>query len=272
MSRFVQARSSGPLVLLVAIAMALSACSGNSSSAAPGGSGSPQLSPVATDNGGSPVATSSGSNAGGGGVGGAANALSNLNSYKFSMTLVGSTVVSNLSMLPGSSIEGNGPVTLSGTIELVPDKGADINVQGFHLIETGGFDYFDTGNGTGFLKIQSTTSLADSFSPAQMLSSAIAPSLVGGFDVVGTETKNGVSADHYQASASALAELGSITGVTAATWAADVWIATDGGYPVSMAIVANASDNSIVYEVLFDITNVNDAANKITAPANVTGE
>jgi hypothetical protein len=94
---------------------------------------------------------------------------------------------------------------------------------------------------------------------------------VSGFDLVGTETKNGVSADHYQASGPALAELGSITGVAATTWAADVWIAADGGYPVSMAVVATASDNSLVYEVKFDLTNVNDPANKVTAPANVTG-
>jgi hypothetical protein len=272
MFRFVQARSRGPFVLLVVMAMALSACSGGSSTAAPGGSSSPQLSPVATENGGSPVATSNGSNGGGAGIGGAANALAGVNSYKFSMTLAGSTVVSNLAMLPGSSIEGNGPVTLNGTIELKPDKGADINVEGFHLIETGGYDYFDTGGGGGFLKIQSSTSLADSFSPAQMFSDAIAPSLISGFDLVGTEIKDGVSADHYQASSSALAELGSITGVTATTWAADVWIAADGGYPVSMAIVATASDNSVVYEVQFDLTNVNDPANQVTAPTNVTGE
>jgi hypothetical protein len=36
--------------------------------------------------------------------------------------------------------------------------------------------------------------------------------------------------------------------------------------------VATASDSSVPYEVQFDITNVNDAANKVTAPTNVTGE
>jgi hypothetical protein len=104
-----------------------------------------------------------------------------------------------------------------------------------------------------------------------MFSSALDTSSASGWNKVGTETKNGVSADHYQASSSALAEYGSSLGVTGATWSADVWIATDGGYPVSMAIVATASDKSVAYEIKFDLSNVNDPANKITAPTNVTG-
>jgi hypothetical protein len=79
-----------------------------------------------------------------------------------------------------------------------------------------------------------------------------------------------VQADHYQASASALAYLSSISGVQA-TWTSDVWIATDGGYPVSLAVVAKAGDGTIAYEILFDITDVNAASNNVAAPSNVTG-
>jgi hypothetical protein len=80
-----------------------------------------------------------------------------------------------------------------------------------------------------------------------------------------------VQADHYQASSAALARLGSIAAITGATWTADVWVAQDGGYPVSMAVFGRAGDKSIVYEILFDISNVDDPANKVTVPANVTG-
>jgi len=38
-----------------------------------------------------------------------------------------------------------------------------------------------------------------------------------------------------------------------------------------MAIIGTAADKSIAYEILFDITNVNDPANVVTAPTNVTG-
>jgi hypothetical protein len=51
----------------------------------------------------------------------------------------------------------------------------------------------------------------------------------------------------------------------------DIWIAKAGGYPVSMAMVAKASDNSLAYEILFDITNVNDPTIKISAPTNIAG-
>ena len=59
--------------------------------------------------------------------------------------------------------------------------------------------------------------------------------------------------------------------VKGATWSADIWIAKDGGYPVSIAIVATAKDGTIPYETTFDLTNINDAANKVTAPENVMG-
>jgi len=272
MFRFVQGQSRGFLVLLAVLAIAPVACSGNSGTATPGGSGSTLPSPASTENEGSPAATSSGGNAGGAGVAGAAAALSSLDSYKFSMTVAGDAVVSNLPTLPGAAISGNAPVTITGVEIVQPEKAADLTIASFHLIEVGGYDYFDTGSGGGFLKIQSSTSLADAFSPAEMFTSAISPSAASSYTDVGTETKNGVQAVHYQASSSALAELGSINGIPDAVWTADVWIAADGGYPVSMAIVATASDSSVPYEVQFDITNVNDAANKVTAPTNVTGE
>jgi hypothetical protein len=106
--------------------------------------------------------------------------------------------------------------------------------------------------------------MADSFAPATMFSSMVG-STAEGFNKVGNEQKNGVSADHYQGTQAVYGELDSLAGVSGATWTADLWIATDGGYPVSMAIIATSS-GAVVYEILFDITNVNDPNNKITAP------
>jgi len=128
------------------------------------------------------------------------------------------------------------------------------------------------GGSGSFISYPATgTSMADSFAPSTMFSSMMDPSTLGGFTKVGTEQKNGVTADHYQASQAALAEFGSAFDVTGATWSADIWIATNGGYPVSMAIIGTAADKSTAYEILFDITNVNDPANVVTAPTNVTG-
>jgi len=261
-------------LLLAILAIALSACSSSATPAAPAGTNANGGSTPAANNGGStPAATSGNTTSGGSGLSGAAGAFSNISSYKFSMTLAGGTFGSMLSMLGGSSASGNAPFTMSGTVTLTPEKAADINMAGFHIIEVGGYDYLDLGGSGSFLKnAVSGTGMADSLSPAAMFSNAIDPSVISGYNKVGSETKNGVACDHYQASAAALADYGSLLDVAGATWTADVWVAQDGGYPVSMDMLATASDNSVAYEMKFDITNVNDPANKVTAPTNVTSQ
>jgi hypothetical protein len=208
----------------------------------------------------------------GSGLSGASAAFSNINSFKFSMTLAGGTFGSMLSSLGGSS-GSDQTFTMSGTITLKPEKAADIDMAGFRIIEVGGYDYIDIGGAGSYYKtpVSSGSGLADSLSPETMFSGTVGTSTVTGWNKVGTESKNGVQADHYQASASALSGFSSYAGVTDATWGADVWIAADGGYPVSMAVVGTASDSSLAYEILFDISGVNDAANQITAPTNVVG-
>ena len=208
----------------------------------------------------------------GGGLISAANNFASIKSYKFSMTLAGGTFGSMLSGLPGASASSDAPFTMSGTVTTSP-AAADITMAGFHIIEVGGFDYLDmSGSGTFYKTPASGTSMAESLSPATMFSSAMDTSGGTGFSKVGTDTKNGVKADHYTASASALAAYGSTLGVaTDATWSADVWIAQNGGYPVSMSILAIGSDKSVLYQITFDISNINDPSNNVTAPANAIG-
>jgi hypothetical protein len=264
MLRFVQRQGRGPLILLAVVAVALSACGGSSATAAPGSS----------NNGGNSASANSGGNGNGGGSGlsGAASAFSAIDSYKFSMTLAGGDLGSTLSMLGGPSATGNAPFTYNGTVAVKPEKAADVSMAGFHIIEIGGYDYLDIGGTGSFVKTAvEGTGMTDSLSPAAMFSNAIDPSVISGYNKVGSEIKNGVASDHYQASASALAAYGMMLNVTGATWTADVWIAQNGGYPVSLSILAKSSDSSVVYKILFDITNVNDPANKVTAPTNVTG-
>jgi hypothetical protein len=186
------------------------------------------------------------------------------------MTLAGGDWGSMLSALGGAGATGSGAFTIGGTIVVKPDKAADITMAGIHIIEIGGTDYIDMGTGS-FISSPTSSSMVDSFAPSAMFSSMIDPSTVSGFTKVGTEQKNGVTADHYQGSQAALSDLGSALGVQGATWTADVWIATNGGYPVGMAIIGTAADKSIAYEILFNITNVNDPSNTVTKPTNVAG-
>jgi hypothetical protein len=252
------------VALLAVVALATSACSGSSGTSTPSGTGS-----LATS-----AATQTGQDAANGGagsaLGGAASNLANITSYKFSMTLAGDPAASVMSIVGQDT--STAPVTYSGTVIVKPDKAADINLSGLHVIEIGGYDYMDMGSTGGFLRSTAQNpSLVDSLSPGQMFSSMLDSAAVAGYNKVGSESKSGVDADHYQASASALAEYGSIVGLPTATWSGDIWIATNGGYPVSVSIIAKAKDNSIAYEMLFDITNINDAANQVTAPTDIVG-
>lgn len=250
------------LVLAAVAALAVSACGGGSATPSAAATGAASTVPTLT-------ATPESTATSGPGLAGAATALAGLSSYKFTMTLAGGAVSDTLSNLPGPGNGGNGPFELSGTFILKPDKAADVTVAGaLHIVSVGGSDYQDPGITGSFTKTD-TTGIVDSLSPAAAY--AMLPSLTGGFDVVGTETKNGIDTTHYRAGASALAELASVAGVQGATWTADIWVASDGGYPASVAIVATASDNSIAYEIKFDLTNVNDSSNTVTAPTNVTG-
>jgi hypothetical protein len=248
---FARRQTRGPIVLLALVGLVFGACSG-AVMVAPSSSSATSQPPT--------------------GLGAAASAFAKVDSYRFTMTLAGASYSAMLAMLPTSSAVGNAPFTMGGTITIKPQDGADITMVGLHIIEIGGHDYMDVGGTGAFDQIAITgTKLAERFSPATMFSTAVDPSTVGGYDLVGTDSKNGVPADHYQASSAALATLGAISGIAGATWSADVWIARDGGYPVSMAMIAVAADKSIAREVLFDITNVGDPTNSVKVPANVTG-
>jgi hypothetical protein len=268
----------GLLVFTAVTAVALSACGG----------GSPTPSPAATviPTASQSVETSGPTGNGGPALAAAADALASLTSYKFQMVQAGTDSVNQVADLTGNASSLNGSVTFSGTVILKPAKAAEVTTTGLHVIFVDGFDYMDVGN-AGFAKIAvdspgaspssgassssgasaPSASISDPFTPAQVFSKI----RLSGYSNVGSESKNGVSADHYQAGASALAELGSVSGVKGATWSADIWIAKEGGYPVSLAIKATAKDGTIPYQTSFDLSSINDASNKVTAPQNVMG-
>lgn len=256
-----QRQGRGLLIFTAVAALALSACGGGSQTPAPSAT---TVGP--TDR--LPTATSTPTGNGGPILAGAADALASLTSYKFRMTQAGTDSVNTLADLTGNASSSNGSVAFNGTVILKPDKAAEVTTTGLHVIFVGGFDYMDVGNTGSFAKIAAdSSSISDPFTPAQVYSKI----RVSGYSNVGSETKNDVSSDHYQAGASALAELGSVSGVKGATWSADIWIAKVGGYPVSIALIATAKDGTIPYQTSFDLTNINEASNTVTAPENVMG-
>jgi hypothetical protein len=255
----------GLLVLLAVMAIALAACGssgGGKTSGATQGPGQSQ----ATES----QATES--QATGGDISGAAGALENISSYKFNMVLAGDywgSMLSSLSALGGNGTGGT--YTMSGTIISKPAKAADITILGIRMIEVEGVTYMDlSGTGTYLSMPSSGESLADSFSPASLLGGMMGSFSGTGFNKVGTEQKNGVTADHYSGTQAAVTELDQMTNLAGATWQIDMWIAQDGGYPVSLNIVGT-TDGQVGFQMTLDVTNINDPANKVTKPTNVTG-
>ena len=253
----------GLLLMIAAVTLAAAACSSST------GTASPAASATVVPTG--PAATGQTGNSDSGSVlGGAAANLANLTSYKFKMTVAGGDFGQTLSLLGVADATGAAPVNVTGTIVTNPAK-ADIHIASLHIVEVDGYDYMDAGLG-GFVKTQMTDKgWAVAVSPAAMFTSSIGASTSGNFLKVDSGNKNGVNADHYQASSGAFDEQASILGISGATWSGDVWIAADGGYPVSAAVVAEAADNSVAYEMTFDLSNVNDPANSVVAPTNVVG-
>lgn len=280
------------LVFVAVVSVALAGCSGTTATPTPTQTATASPTPGEVETGTAPAtATIAGCD-----LASASDALSNLASYQFTMVLGGSAADDPLQNLPLDEADS---YTLKGTIvdQLAP--GADITIDKFHVIETGGYDYFDAdGNGT-FTQVgpdqgdngdsgdtggdgesaapdvtpaaSPGASLTAQFSPAEIYQTTVASSASSGYTAAGTETKDGVDAVHCTASPTSLEAYGSTLGVTDASWTSDVWIATSGGYPVSVALVAKANDGSLAYEVLIDLTKVNDPANSVVAPTNIGG-
>jgi hypothetical protein len=252
--------SSGLLILAAVAAVALSAC---------GSSPSPSATPTSADT--SEPSASAEVSSSAASLDGAGAALSNLTSYKFTMTVVGGDLSDNtLSTLPNAP--ASGLFKVSGTYLLAPSEAADITVAGtFHEISIGGIDYQDAGLTGSFTEDDSgATVLVDQLSPTSVYTSF---DFSGSFNTVGDESKDGVDTTHFQAGDSALAEFATVSGVQAGAWTADVWLANQGGYPVAMTIVGTTSttDKTVVYERTFDLTNVNSTTNQVTAPTNISG-
>src|ERR1035437_6278688 len=196
-----QRHGRGLLILTAVVAVVVSACGGTTLTAAPPPTPAPTPPPR------QPPAPSSPGN-GGPILAGASDALASLTSYKFHMTQAGTDSVNKLADIAGnaSSASTNGSVTFSGTVILKPAKAVEVTTTGLHVIFVGGFDYMDVGNAGAFAQIAAdSTSISDPFTPAQVFSD---PRIrISGYSNVGSETKNDVPSDHYQAGASDLAEL-----------------------------------------------------------------
>jgi hypothetical protein len=235
----------GAAALLMGVALAFGACSGSGSGNGGNATNAPDSKVTSA-----PVATKAGGNEGG--LAGAVNAFSSIKSYKFSLTMKGGTY---------GDLLGKDPI--SGTIVVDPPA-AEMSLMGMQIREVGGKSYVKMGESWIESTDSSTTSMAQSMSPAKLFGSYLGADLASGYKQSGEEQKNGIATLHYVASADVMGEYGSLLGVTGGNWSAEVWIPKSGGYPVSMKLANTGGTSDFLFAM--DITNVNDSANVIEAP------
>jgi hypothetical protein len=91
------------------------------------------------------------------------------------------------------------------------------------------------------------------------------------FTVAGDELKNGIQCVHYRGDASLGALYSDIAGGSAAL-DAELWVAQDGNYPVSgiYRFSSPAAGQAGSWGFSFDLTHVNDPANNVARPSNVS--
>ena len=234
-------------VFLIPFVLAVAACSGSTSSAAPSGSavssGAPQppASAAPTTGGEASAAPSSAIAIPSFDLGQLAGGLANVDSYQIAITVKGADFY-------------------KGTVITKPVPSRDVTLNGTTHVVVIGSDAW-VGQGAG---------------PLQSVPSAIATGLFTGYDPTilvaafsgagwaqsaaskGTEQKNGVSTTHYRIDGSTLAT--GFTGLPAGA-SIDSWVSDDG------YIVALETSGWPSGDLSIQVTNIDDPANKVDKPS-----
>jgi len=255
-------------VTVLATTLLVAACGGGGNATTAPGATSPAATTGASATDGAP-ATDAPESAGTGGIGigGAAARLEDLTSYKFSIGMAAEGTAGF------SLVADGGSMTISGTVILRPEIAMDMTMAtkdkagtetdfGYRIVGDKGYVSLgpDAWMETAADDAQSTV---DSFKPENFMSGF---GSVDSMQVVGDETRNGISATHYKGDAPA--SVGSMFGLPSGTWTMEAWIAKEGGYLVSSAVTGEATDGKFTMSV--DISDLDSPDNKVEAPAKFT--
>ena len=158
------------------------------------------------------------------------------------------------------SISSGGTPQYQATVVTKPVLARDVTLaDGTRFVVIGDEAWTGTGDKLTSVSSQLATTMLGAFDPALLVGGFGQLGAAGGATDAGTEEKNGVQAHHFKIdSTSPIFALASLPPGASI----DFWVAADGGYLVSLAVVgATGSDFSI------DVTNVNDPANTVEKPA-----
>jgi hypothetical protein len=248
-------------VTVLATTLLVAACGGSSATTAPGATG------AAATPGATATAAPASQDTGGAGIGGAVTALEDLSSYKFAIGMAAEGTAS-FSLVPAG-----GGMTISGTVIVKPEIAMDMTMTtkdasgtqaafGYRIVD--GKAYVSLGPDAWMeTSAEDAQSTVEAFKPEKFMAS------LGSLDTmkpVGDETRNGVACTHYQGEAPAT--MGAMFGLPSGTWTMEAWVAKEGGYLISSALVGEATDGKFTMSV--DISDLDSPDNTVEAPATFT--
>lgn len=197
----------------------------------------------------------------------AAKALDDLTSYRFRVSVTGSTA--------GAPAAGEG-MTMEGTVVLSPERAMDLTIaagltgdEALRYVLIGDQAWMDMGSGGSMpMDTQTIEEMFESFSPAELFATSYGDYL-DGMTLVGDEEKNGVATRHWSASESTLAAAATLYGGGVADWQMDTWVSRDGGYLVSavMGGSVTAEGETSSYQVAIDLFDIDSPTNVVKPPA-----
>jgi hypothetical protein len=198
-------------------------------------------------------------------IGGAVAALSDVDSYRFAVELTGADALTGGSM-------PSGDISMRGTVVVRPERALDftLSTAGLeaHYVLVGGDAWL--GLGTGALAkvpggAENAEATFDSLKPERLLGGYTSD--LTGLTLVGSETRNGVAVDHYEADAATAAAIASRVGGEGFT--VDAWLAQDGDYLVAfdMQGTVTTSGSAQPFGMKVDISGIDDPANRIERPS-----
>jgi len=147
------------------------------------------------------------------------------------------------------------------TVVTKPTPARSITVSGGAKVVTIGDKAWLATDGKTFQSVPSSvvTTMLGAFDPNLMLGAFGGPALTQNATDMGVEQKNGVSAHHFHVDATSLPASSASIPPNAAV---DIWVA-DQGYLVALETSGFGGNEALKIET----TNVNDAANTVTAPS-----
>ncbi len=253
------------LAFAVGITVILAACGGSSATKAPAAAGTSAVAPASAaalsqSSAAPPVPTASAAASvvplpSVGDVSNAANALSNVSSYKVSITTTGGTNpgTESIVVVRKPALAESFTATSAGKTTRIVVVGSDV--------------WIDEGTGT-FVKnaipAAAVSAMTSAFDPGTFLARAKAGAPLSALQTIGVETKNGVQAIHLRADHSTVIPAGEPTIPPGAT--IDIWVSTDGNYLVALEMNGMLSATGLT-SVKLEITNINDPSLSVSAPS-----